>query len=336
MVHSDEQQVHIIGTGTIEDDRIDLDSSHVWLRVKTIASIASSVASVGQLVQWPKSNLAIAQPSLASDESTEEVNSKEQPESATYHDTETDDMMNYAFQVLQLGVFLMQLNDTEKEGDGERCLMNWKLLMLYFRSRQRGTKYAFEAMRLITCTKALFTEQTAQRVIHEQFVNPKGGVGDNYANDLKMETMVKDHKGVLNAFCGNKTLKAIQRATSASHGLKLILQSIDDESHIPLDSTHHTHASSTKLVEEMIKVLRKVDPFQNKPGRSLVSFPSIPKSPLCKLDVTAMHKWLTKNKKRLTQDALAISEDDTEEDEEEEEDDEEDTDSEQDDESDMV
>lgn len=56
----------------------------------------------------------------------------------------------------------MQLNDTEKEGDGERCIMNWKLLMLYFRSRSRGKKYAFEAMRLpvITSVKALYTEKS--------------------------------------------------------------------------------------------------------------------------------------------------------------------------------
>ena len=88
----------------------------------------------------------------------------------------------------------MQLNDTQKEGDGERCLMNWKLLMLYFRARKKGMKYAFEAMRLITFTEALLTKRQAHRVLHRQFVNTKGGVGNNLANDLKMETMVKNHK----------------------------------------------------------------------------------------------------------------------------------------------
>ena len=33
-----------------------------------------------------------------------------------------DRVRNYALQYMQLGVMLMQLNDTEKEGDGERCL----------------------------------------------------------------------------------------------------------------------------------------------------------------------------------------------------------------------
>ena len=52
----------------------------------------------------------------------------------------------------------MQIDDTEREGDGERMMRNWKMLMLYNRSRGRGTKCAFEAMRLIT-TVELFTPQ---------------------------------------------------------------------------------------------------------------------------------------------------------------------------------
>ena len=43
-----------------------------------------------------------------------------------------------------MGLFLMQLNDTEQEGDGSRIKMNWKMLLLYFRSHKKGEKYAFE------------------------------------------------------------------------------------------------------------------------------------------------------------------------------------------------
>ena len=68
---------------------------------------------------------------------------KDQPHPATSRPTsestmdmseeDSDDrVMNYALQCIQLGIMLMQLNDTEK-GDGDRCLMNWKVLMLYFR-----------------------------------------------------------------------------------------------------------------------------------------------------------------------------------------------------------
>lgn len=65
--------------------------------------------------------------------------------------------------------------------------------MLYFRSRSRGMKYAFEAMKYITMTKALYTDRTGHRAIHGQFVNYKGDAGSNCANDLKMEHMARNN-----------------------------------------------------------------------------------------------------------------------------------------------
>ena len=221
--------------------------------------------------------------------------------------------MNYALQCIQLGMMLMQLNDTEKEGDGDRCITNWKLLMLYFRSRKRSMKYAFEAMRLLTCVKALFTDRMAHRIIHGQFINAKGGPGKNYANDLKMETLVKDHKVILKGLCGNKTSEKLFREVPiAVYGLKSVVESIDKESNVPPDSTKHTHASSTKIVQEMIIALQRVKPFDERPGRILRSFPDIRKSPLQNLDVTALHSWLTYNKKKLFDNAFAA--DDTDDD----------------------
>lgn len=77
-----------------------------------------------------------------------------------------DSVFNYGLQVLQLGLFKMQLDDTEQEEDGKRMMRNWKMLMLYSRSRKRGGKYAYEAMRLITYCTALYTKKMAHRIIH--------------------------------------------------------------------------------------------------------------------------------------------------------------------------
>ena len=143
--------------------------------------------------------------------------------SSTPTDIQDDRLFNYGLQVLQLGVMLMQLNDTEHEGDGNRSLINWKMLMLYFRCRPRGMKYAYEAMRFITCIKALYSEKTSHRILHGQFVNASGGEGKNYANDLKMEHCIQDNKQSMRAMRGNKTLKAVQRASSSSYGPKGVL-----------------------------------------------------------------------------------------------------------------
>jgi len=49
-----------------------------------------------------------------------------------------------------MGMMLLQMNDTEKEGDGARAIINSKVLLLMFRSTSRSKKYAFEMLRLIS------------------------------------------------------------------------------------------------------------------------------------------------------------------------------------------
>ena len=245
-----------------------IPSDVVPVHVAAIEEIAARTLVVGQVVLW-----YLATPS--NEQSHQKKSSDSQSPNYT-SSSHQDRLMNYASQCLQLGVLLMQLNDTEKEGDGDRCLMNWKLLMLYFRSRPRGMKYAFEAMRLITCVKALFTEKMAHRVIHGQFVNLRGtGPGNNLANDLRMEMKVKDDKGMLRRMCGNNTLKAVNRSTSSTYGFKLASDAIDKESGVHPDSTRHTHQCTQELVEEMINILHERKPFQYKEARTLKSFPDI-------------------------------------------------------------
>ena len=166
----------------------------------------------------------------------------------------------------------MQLNDTEREGDGERSIINWKLLMLYFCSRKRGTKYAYEAMRVLTCIK----ERTAHRLIHGQFVNLKGGSGKNCANDLAMEMMIKNHKVVLKGMCGNKTFKAVERSTKASW-LKRIVHAYDEINSVLPDSTSHTHASTKEDIKEMIRIIKPLNHFIIPPKETYRHFPPFSK-----------------------------------------------------------
>ena len=73
-----------------------------------------------------------------------------------------------------MGMVLLQMNDTEKEGDGERAIINSKVLLLLFRSTSMSKKYAFEMLRLISKVKCQLTKQMAARTIHGRFVNWKG------------------------------------------------------------------------------------------------------------------------------------------------------------------
>ena len=98
-----------------------------------------------------------------------------------------------------------------------------------------------------------------------------------------MENLVKNHNVILKGLCGNKTLKAISRSTSATHGLTNIMTVVDQQTNVPPDSTRHTHASTTQTIKEMITILQMVNPLAHQPGRSSRSFPNISKSPLDKL-----------------------------------------------------
>ena len=153
--------------------------------------------------------------------------------------------------------------------------------MLYFRCRPRGMKYAYEAMRFITCVKALYSEKTSHRILHGQFVNPRGGEGNNnYANDLKMEHCIQDNKQSMRAMQGNKTLKAVQRSSSSSYAQKEFCIHFDKECDIRPDSSQQTHACTTEDIRAMITILQNNKPFEFQAGRPLHSFPHISKSPL--------------------------------------------------------
>ena len=200
---------------------------------------------------------------------------------------EDDRIFNYGLHVIQLGT-LLQLNDTKKEGDGERSLRNWKLLM-------RSMKYAYEITRFVSFTKALYTEKVANRVINGQFVNFKGGAGGNVANDLKQEHIVKYNKRILKGLCGNKTLKAIQTGSSAAFGLHATVDNFDSVTGIHKSSTAHTHVSK-KNEDETIKILNTLQPFSHTKGQSHSSFQKITKSPLDKLNIVALNQWLNHQK----------------------------------------
>ena len=99
----------------------------------------------------------------------------------------------------------------------------------------------------------------------------------------------------MKAMRGNKSLKAVQRSSSSSHGQMEFCIQFDKEFNIPPDSTQHTHAYTTEDVRSMIDIIQQTKPFDHQ----LQSFQHISKTPLDKLDVALLHSWLTNHKRKL-------------------------------------
>ena len=105
-------------------------------------------------------------------------------ESPASQDEITDDRFNYACVRLSSGLLLRNMDDTVKEGDGERILGCWKISMLIFQAH-RHPKYALASLYLQAATQAILPARAAHRLVWNRTVN-KGGPGKNISLDLRL------------------------------------------------------------------------------------------------------------------------------------------------------
>ena len=109
---------------------------------------------------------------------------------------------------------------------------------------------------------------------------------------LKWKHLIKFNKAILHSLCGNKTLKAIDRNTKATHGLQAIIKSFDAQCKIKPDSTALTHMSKMEDEKIMVKKLKEVRPFCYTAGRKSETFPNISKCLLNEVDPVSLDSWL--------------------------------------------
>ena len=84
----------------------------------------------------------------------------------------------------------MEVKDVWSEGDGERMIRCWKLLMPHFKTLGHP-KYALEAMRLQMQVNATLSPNLAHQVTWNRFINTHGGHGRNIPCDLHNEHVNK-------------------------------------------------------------------------------------------------------------------------------------------------
>ena len=73
----------------------------------------------------------------------------------------SDDMFNYNCAILTDGLFFLNFLDAVSEGDGQRLMRQYKLLLLYCKADgQHSTKYALESLYQFFLIYALGLGQT--------------------------------------------------------------------------------------------------------------------------------------------------------------------------------
>ncbi len=187
------------------------------------------------------------------------IENKESPAS-------TDHLYNYHNARLQCGLLVHNMMDAIKEGDGDRLVRCYKMILL-FQYKFHHTKYAFALLLFFAKINALLSEKEAYLLIHNRFVNKKGKKGGNIALDLHMEHLNLDVKKLLRAMGGNITEAAAQRSARSMTVMNNVMDSIYEECDKSHRAGYHGSKTSTETVHSITDDLMQRNVFNYTPGR---------------------------------------------------------------------
>lgn len=217
-----------------------------------------------------------------------------------YVDSSDDFVKNYGLCIVFLTILILQLKDTAKEGDGNRNLINQKILLSVFKSLGQYSKYAVEMFVSISQMECVLTPRLAEEFKWGFFVNWRGGPGHNIEDDLAQEIANKLGKKIVQRMGPNKTVNSISKICKAVSGLKQILENFDDISCTHKSSVQHGKTATLLEEKEMVKELLQLDPFNHTTGRAHDSFPDIKRHPFRYLKAQDFSNWIKKHKMQLS------------------------------------
>ena len=213
---------------------------------------------------------------------------------------EDDFETNYGLCFIFLTLLLLQMKDTAAEADGERNLINQKLLLSFFKSMGAYSKYAIEMFISIAQVECMLTPRLAEEFKWDFFVNWRGGDGKNIEDDLAQEIQNRLSKSIVQRMGPNKTLQSTGKVCKAPNGITEVEEQFDRSVGLHKSSVQHTTRDSLKDELEMINDLMALNPFNKVPERSHDSFPDIKRCPLRYLNIVEFHQWLDKHKQELS------------------------------------
>ncbi|XP_066931058.1 uncharacterized protein [Clytia hemisphaerica] len=215
-----------------------------------------------------------------------------------YDNNSSDDFkQNYGLMIIFLTVLLLQMKDTAAEADGDRNLINQKILLVVFKALNSRSKYAVEMFTSIAQIECTLTPRLSQEFKWGFFLNWRGGKGNNIEDDLAQEICNRMSKKIVKRMGANKSLKSIEKICKATNGIKDIVESFDQEISVEHGSSHHTTRDSLEDEKEIISDILEISPFTYTGPRAHENFPDIKRVPQRYLNYVEFAKWVEDKKK---------------------------------------
>ena len=205
----------------------------------------------------------------------------------------SDDVVNYANDVISLGLFYSNYKGAVKEGDGQRVKLCWKYLLPIFKASDKRN-YSGEVLRMLySCNYTLSPRQT-QQLLYSRFINTHGLPGRNIAADLHMEHLNRACKEAIKGLGANKTEKSITRIGKAI-GPLVDIQANFDHSVLGKEAKA-SRRKVTSSQKDMNLILRELagraNVFHEVAGRQYKHICALQKSLFHKVDHKTLESWI--------------------------------------------
>ena len=180
----------------VEDFLLLVLHAHIVAAGETISSYVS-VTSVSDLARRILNNYVyLPHPGAEEEESME---------------TTHDGVHFYSMELLTLSLIWHSFHDAIKEGDGERIVRYWKLLLIIFKASNHRN-YAKEAVLFLFQYFYQFSDRQKEQLLWGRFVNTQGRAGANIPSDLHMEHLNRRLKTVLRNMEANVNPNSVVKA----------------------------------------------------------------------------------------------------------------------------
>ena len=213
----------------------------------------------------------------------------------TDHSYIDDKVLDYAKEVMSLGMFYLNYKDAVREGDGGRILTLWKYLLPIFKVCGRRN-YSVEVLSMLSRVVLLmlykcyfvYSPRQSKQLLWSRFINVHGVPGKNIAADLHMEHLNRVCKEAIKGLGANKTPKAISRIGNAMGPMYSILDNFDRSVLKATAQGRHKVPNADKDVHKVICQLQEV--LKEHKTRYHSCFPKF--KMLChQFDKTKLKKW---------------------------------------------
>ncbi|XP_069105154.1 uncharacterized protein [Argopecten irradians] len=212
--------------------------------------------------------------------------------------TKIDHIALYRASFMKCALLLRDTQDAYSLGDGDRIVDNAKFQML-LSGIGNHTKYQLWLFRFLANFHCLLSPKDAYEYKWNCTTNLKGGTGHNIPNDNLVEILVHRLKVKLQAQGANVTYASARKAAMTLQVQDEIKENMMVQCGSKPKGTSRTATSVTSDINVISNELLTEEVFDYIPGRQFENFKNF-KDLFAKVKIMELHKWITKQKERLS------------------------------------